>query len=71
MTTTLRKLLVIVLISAVFLVANIWCVAHWLDRRGTVTLAMNIRENYLAGTAITVIVVMLILLVRPRRSHSD
>ena len=71
MTTAIRKLFVILLIGAVFLVANIWWVAHWLDRRGMVELAKTIREDYLTGTAITVIVAMLILLARARRSHSD
>lgn len=71
MTTAIRKLFVMLLIGVVFLMANIWCVAHWLDRRGMVELAKTIRENYLTGTAITVIVAMLILLVSPRRSRSD
>ena len=34
MTTAIRKLFVMLLIGVVFLMANIWCVAHWLDRRG-------------------------------------
>ena len=71
MTLAIRKFLVLLLIGVIFLAANIWCVAHWLERRGVVDLAREIREHYLTGTALTVIFVLLILLVKPRRSRSD
>ena len=71
MTLAIRKFLVLLLIGVIFLSANIWCVAHWLERRGVVDLAKEIREHYLTGTALAVIFVLLILLVKPRRSRSD
>jgi hypothetical protein len=51
----IRKIIVIVLLGLVFLTANILLVANWL------------RENFLTGTAITVIIALLILLVNPVR----
>ena len=70
MTLGLRKLTVLVLLGALFLLANAWIVVNWLDEHGVVEWATHIRSEYLTGTAITIIVVLLILLVRPRGEHS-
>ena len=40
-------------------------VAHWLQEKGVIDLAQHVRTEFLTGTAITIIVVLLILLVRP------
>jgi hypothetical protein len=61
-----RKVVVLGLVAAVFLVANVMIVAEWLKERGIVDFATGIRKDFLTGTAITIIVVLLILLVRPR-----
>ena len=61
-----RKLLVAAVVGAVFLLADALIVAHWLREVGAVDLAKNIREEFLTGTAITIIVALLILLVKPR-----
>ncbi|MHC4557237.1 MAG: hypothetical protein ACYTFW_08720 [Planctomycetota bacterium] len=54
------------LIGPVLLIGNILFVANWLLDKGFVDWARNIRAEYLTGTAITIIAVLLILLVSPR-----
>ena len=66
MTLGIRKLLVIAIIGGVFLTANIMIVAAWLQEQGVIKVAGSIREEFLTGTAITVITALLILLVGPR-----
>ena len=65
MTLGIRKLIVVSLVGAVVLFANFLLVAHWLQEKGVIDLAKHVRQEFLTGTAITVIVVLLILLVRP------
>ena len=65
MTLGLRKLIVLALVAALFLLANLLFVANWLAERGVINWAQGIRQEYLTGTAITIIVVLLILLVSP------
>ena len=66
MTLGIRKLIVLVLVAALFLVANVMFVASWLQEKGVIDWARYIHKEYLTGTAITIIVVLLILLVAPR-----
>ena len=66
MTLTIRKIIVLGLIGTVLLIGNILFVANWLSEKGVVEWAKNIRAEYLTGTAITIIVVLLILLVSPK-----
>jgi len=66
MTLTMRKIIVLGLIGAIFLVGNILLLANWLSEKGVIDWAKNIRTEYLTGTAIIVIVVLLILLVSPK-----
>jgi hypothetical protein len=66
MTLTIRKLIVLGLIGSILLLGNILLVANWLAERGVVDWARAIRSEYLTGTAVTIIVVLLILLVSPR-----
>ena len=63
MTLGIRKLVVLGLITGVFLLANVMFVAHWLTEMGIVDWAVKIRKEFLTGTAITIIVVLLILIV--------
>ena len=65
MTVSSRKLIVVGLIGTVLFMANIMMVAHWLDDIGAVDGAVQIRERFVTGTAITIIVALLILLVKP------
>jgi hypothetical protein len=66
MTLTMRKAIVLGLIGSILLLGNIMLVANWLSERGVVDWARGIRAEYLTGTAVTIIVVLLILLVSPR-----
>jgi len=47
------------------MVANVMRVASWLQDKGMIDWAWNVRQEYLTGTAITIILALLILLVRP------
>ena len=67
MTLGRRKLAVLVAAGLVFLLANALVVASWLADHGVVDWAVNVRKEFLTGTAITIIVVLLILLVPARR----
>ncbi|MFP4106306.1 MAG: hypothetical protein ACLFVU_09470 [Phycisphaerae bacterium] len=70
MTLTIRKLALVGLIGLIVLSGNIVLVAAWLERVGVVDLAASIRREYLTGTAITILVALLILLVSPGRSRA-
>ena len=67
MTLGIRKLIVISLVGAIFLLANFMLVTSWLQDKGVIDWASNVRRDYLTGTAITIIVVLLVLLVGQRR----
>jgi len=66
MSLTIRKAIVLGLIGTILLLGNILFVASWLAERGVVDWARTIRSEYLTGTAITIIAVLLILLVSPK-----
>jgi hypothetical protein len=51
---------------ALILLGNIVLVANWLAEHGLVEWARHLRADYLTGTAITIIAVLLILLVSPK-----
>ncbi len=70
MTLGLRKLILLSLVGIIFLTANVAIVANWLSDKGVCQFAQTIRENYLTGTAMTIIIALLILLVGPGRSGS-
>lgn len=58
----IRKLAVVAAIAAVLLLANAWVIAGWLDDLGLVASARHLRTEYVTGTAIAVIVVLLVLI---------
>ena len=66
MSLTMRKVMVLGLIGSILLLGNILFVANWLSEHGLVDWARHLRAEYLTGTAITIIAVLLILLVSPR-----
>ena len=68
MSLGIRKLVVLVSVGSVFLLANLWFVANWLDEHGVVSWARHIRAEYITGTAITIIIALMILLVGGRSS---
>jgi hypothetical protein len=63
MTLGIRKMMVVGLVAAVFVVANALVLAHWLESSGAIGWAGWIRREFLTGTAITILVALLILLV--------
>ena len=76
MALRIRKLIVVGVIAAVILLANALVVAGWLDDLGLVASAGHLRTEYVTGTAIAVIVALLVLLPsataargRPRRER--
>ena len=58
----IRKLVVISLVRGIFLLGNIWLVVNWREDAGAIGCARHIRKEYLTGTAITIVIVLLILL---------
>jgi hypothetical protein len=69
MTLTSRKIIIILLIGAVFLLGNILIVANWIAETGVAEKANWVRHEFLTGTAITIILTLLILLV-PHKKNS-
>lgn len=70
MTLRIRKTIVVSVIGLVFLVGNILLVANWLAENGIEEKANWIRQEFLTGTAIAVIIALLILLVSPKSDSS-
>jgi hypothetical protein len=68
MSLGIRKIILLSIIGAVFLAGNILVVANWLIERGVEEKANWIRQEFLTGTAIAVIIALLILLVSPKGS---
>jgi hypothetical protein len=69
MTLTTRKVIVLGLIGIIFLLANILVVANWVADSGIAEKAGWVRREFLTGTAVAVIVVLLVLLVSPRNTR--
>jgi len=69
MSLSTRKFIVLCCVGVIFLVANIWLVASWLEEKGAIGFAKHIKAEYLTGTAITIIIVLVILLVKPGRER--
>ena len=57
-----RKLLIVGIIVAVLALANTGAIVGWLQGSGLIPLAEYIRAEYVTGTAIAVIVALLVLL---------
>jgi len=70
MSLGIRKIIVISLVGSVFLAGNILLVANWLAEKGIEEKANWIRHEFLTGTAIAVIIALLILLVNPKSRGS-
>jgi hypothetical protein len=66
MSLTIRKVIVLGLIGSILLLGNVLLVANWLSEKGVVDWARHLRAEYLTGTAIAIIAVLLILLVSPK-----
>ena len=66
----IRKLIVLGLACGIFLMANAIMVANWLADKGVIDFAKHIRAEFLTGTAITILVALLILLVGNKDTRS-
>ena len=71
MTLTSRKFIVILLIGAIFLLGNILIVANWIAQTGIAEKAQWVRREFFTGTAIAVILTLLILLTGSKRSDGS
>jgi len=71
MTLMSRKMIIILLIGAVFLLGNILVVANWIANTGIAEKANWVRENFVTGTAVTIILTLLILLVSNKNNSSN
>ena len=69
MSLTVRKIILLGLIGAIFLTANILVVANWIAETGIAEKAGWLRKEFLTGTAIAVICALLVLLVSPRNDR--
>ena len=66
MSLTIRKIIVLGLVGTIFLTANILVIAKWISDTGIADKAGWIRKEFLTGTAIAVILTLLLLLVSPK-----
>ena len=69
MSLGIRKIIIIGLIGAIFIAGNVLLIANWLSEKGVPEKANWLRENFLTGTAITVIIALMILLISPGKSR--
>jgi surface polysaccharide O-acyltransferase-like enzyme len=67
----IRKMIVVGLIGTVLLMGNIVLVVNWLQAQGWTEWAQSVRYEYLTPTALTIVVVLLFLLVKPRTESSS
>ncbi|HOW71366.1 MAG TPA: zinc ribbon domain-containing protein [Phycisphaerae bacterium] len=67
MSLGIRKLIVFGSVASVFLLANMLLLAHWLDRVEAIGWANWLRQEFLTGTALTVILALLVLLMPARQ----
>jgi membrane-bound acyltransferase YfiQ involved in biofilm formation len=71
MSLGVRKWIIIAMLASIFLLANILVVANWLVDTGVCNWARFVRTEFLTGTAITIIISLLILLVNPKRQTNN
>ncbi|GMU26298.1 MAG: hypothetical protein AMXMBFR16_12030 [Candidatus Uhrbacteria bacterium] len=65
MTLAIRKVIVASAILVVLLQANMVALVCWLERAGVIAWVQHVREEFLTGTAITVVLALIVLLVPP------
>ena len=65
MTLAVRKSIVISAIGVLLALAHVAALAGWLEEVGVTAWAQHVCEEYVTGTAITVILALLVLLVPP------
>lgn len=71
MTLSLRKLIVLGIVACVFMLANAYIIVNWLAENGLIDYAVDIRREYITGTTITIIIVLMILFIDPQRTAGN
>jgi hypothetical protein len=66
-----RKLIVLTVVLGVAAIAGIHSIADWLTRIGAVEGAVQLREEFITGTAVTVVVALVILVPRGSSRTGD
>ena len=66
MSHLIRKIIVIGLVVLIVVTSQLLYLAQWFSDKGVIDWAKNIRAEYLTGTAISIIIVLLVLLVGPK-----
>ena len=61
MTLGIRKLIVLLVVAAVFLIGNLWVVVDWLQEHGVIDFAQYLRHEYVTGTAVAIILVLFLV----------
>lgn len=61
MTLGFRKLIVIASVALIVVIANFLIIAAWLQEHGIIAIANYLQVEFLTGTAITIIIVLMIL----------
>ena len=54
MSLGIRKIMVIAIIASIFFAGNVLLIANWLSEKGVPEKANWLRENFLTGTAVTI-----------------
>ena len=67
MSLGMRKSLVLTLVGLVFVLANLVAITAWLYHAGVIGWAERFRQEFLTGTALTILAALLVLLVGPGR----
>ena len=67
MTLARRKVLVMGALLAIIVLANFGNLARWLDQAGVIGWAQGLWHEYLTGTAITIILVLVVVIVPQSR----
>jgi hypothetical protein len=62
-----RKILVAGVVVTILIMANFLVLARWLDTIGLIPWAQSVRDRYITGTALTIIVALLVLIVPQSR----
>ena len=71
MSLGIRKIILLSVIGVIFLAGNILVVANWIAESGVEQKANWLREEFLTGTAIAVIIALLIRLTGSKRSSDS
>jgi hypothetical protein len=64
-TLTMRKWLIVAVSAFILLLAGAYTIVAWLDELGLVRWAQAVRDEYLPGSTITIIVALLVLVGSP------